>query len=280
MTKQQIFKSMHTNRTGFLMPNAWDIGSARMLQSCGFDAIATTSSGIAFSYGMTDYPRMDAPVVGREIMLQRAKEIAESVDIPVSGDLENGYGDTPEVVAETVQLAIEAGLAGCNIEDRIPFSPKLYSETLAVERIRAAAETVQKLSPDFVLTARSDAIIWDQRGLGAAIQRSNAYLNAGASCCFTPGTVKLEDIRTLASEIQGPLNMVMGLGTTEGAADEWFQAGVRRISVGGSIARTALATVRAAAEELRLRGTVKFSANEISQTELNALFSISPGRTQ
>ena len=255
------------------MPNAWDVGSAIVLASEGFRAIATTSSGIAFSLGKQDYNvNRQYLRLTREETLSRAKSIADAVNIPVNCDLEAGFGDRPEDVAETIRLAIEAGLAGGNIEDRDPSCAALYDETLAAERIVAAKETIEAAGSDFVLTARCDAIIHHSDGIKEAIRRSNLYREAGANCLFTPGTSDMSEIETLAGNISGPLNMVLGLGNADGNAEEWIAAGVRRVSLGGAIARSALGIVREAARELKDRGTISFAERQIQQHDLNQLF--------
>jgi 2-methylisocitrate lyase-like PEP mutase family enzyme len=259
------FAALHSAKPGFIMPNAWDAGSALILAA-------------AFSLGKPDYAVADRGIgVSRDEMLQRLAKIAAAVSIPVNGDLEAGYGDSPEEVAATVRAAIEAGLAGCNIEDKQPCAG-LYDKALAVERIRAARAAIDATGSRFVLTARCDALLHSKEGLREAIERSNHYRKAGADCLFTPGVSDMRSIAMLAREIDGPLNMVMGLGNTDGVAHEWLDAGVQRISVGGSIARTALGLVRRAAEELRDKGTISFAKDQIPQAELNALFARSRNR--
>ena len=273
------FLALHRKSPGFIMPNAWDAGSAVVLASAGFDAIATTSAGIAFSIGRQDY-EVDDPrlLVSRQEMLERMRMIAQSVALPVNGDLEAGYGDRPEDVAQTIEDAIAIGLAGGNIEDRRPFSPALYDETLAVERIVAARERIAALGSDFVLTARTDVFQVMESGAPAeAIRRSNLYLEAGAVCTYAPGSADLATHSLLAREIAGPLNVVLGLASAGGSIPALLEAGVQRISLGGSIARAALGFVREAARELRERGTVGFARAQIGQTELNALFGRAAG---
>ncbi len=273
MTRPEKFKRLHTSGPGFIMPNVWDVGSAIVLAAEGFPAIATTSSGIAFSLGKQDY-NVNRPDLrlSRDETLARARSIVDAVSIPVSCDLEAGFGDRPEEVAETVRLAMEAGLSGGNIEDRNPARAALYDEPLAVERIAAARETIDNARSDFVLTARCDAILHCRDGIESAVRRSNLYRAAGADCLFTPGTSDLSVIGRLAAEIEGPLNMVLGLGNADGNAQEWIAAGVQRVSLGGAIARTALGVVRAAARELKTFGTIGFARGQIQQPELNDLF--------
>lgn len=283
--KVEAFQAMHVPGAGFIMPNAWDAGSAILLADAGFQAIATTSGGIAFSLGRPDYGVRDNRLaVSRDAMLDRVREIVDAVDIPVSGDLEAGYGDEPAAVAETMRLAIEAGLAGGNIEDRIPGASGLYDEEFAVERIRAARAAIDAAGDGFVLTARSDTFLTMADGaLADAIRRLNRYREAGADCLYAPGVNDSDAIRTLAREVDGPINVVMGLGSTALTVAALRDAGVARISLGGTFARAALGFVRQGARELIERGTLGFAERQIPQGELNTLFaryrSVAAGRT-
>ncbi|GGC88868.1 isocitrate lyase/PEP mutase family protein [Chelatococcus reniformis] len=272
-SRPAAFAALHAANPGFVMPNAWDAGSALILAAAGFAAIGTTSAGIAFSLGRQDYAVDNASLaVSREAMLVRMRDIAAAVPLPVNGDLEAGFGDRPEDVAATVRMAIEAGLAGGNIEDKKPLAPVLYDEALAVERIVAARESIDAMGSAFVLTARTDAIQWSKGGVAEAIDRANRLREAGADCLFAPGVSDLPTIDLLAREIDGPLNMVMGLGNAAGNARDWIMAGAQRISLGGSIARAALGFVRRAADELRDEGTISFAEGQLPHAELNALF--------
>jgi 2-methylisocitrate lyase-like PEP mutase family enzyme len=267
------FAALHEAPRGFIMPNAWDVGSALTLADAGFPAIGTTSAGIAFSLGKQDYGVTTRSLaMSRREMLQRASEIAAAVRIPVNVDLEAGYGDSPEAVAETVQAAMDAGLAGGNIEDKVPFEPRLYGETLAAERIAAARAVIDASGARFVLTARCDAAIWCENGLAEAIRRSHRYRAAGADCLFTPGISDLASIKSLVEEVRAPINLVMGLGTAEGNAYQWIEAGVQRISLGGSMARAAYYLLQQWAAELRGSGSVSFAENQMTQSALNDLF--------
>ncbi len=267
----RAFLAMHRTKPGFALPNAWDAGSAILLASAGFPAIATTSAGIAFSLGQPDYQMGDTDLsVSREKMFERIREIAAAVSLPVNGDLEAGYGDTPEAVAETIRLAIDAGLAGGNIEDRVPGEARLYDESLAVERLRAAREAIGDVP--FVLNARIDAFQMSGNALSEAIRRGNLYRAAGADCVFTPGPADIETVATLAREIDAPLNVVTGLGNAQQEVAPLLAAGVQRISLGGSIARAAMGFVRNAAQELRESGTIGFAAIQMQGGELNSLF--------
>ena len=265
----RTFRALHDAAAGFIMPNAWDAGSAMVLAAEGFKAIATTSAGIAFSLGKQDYQVTDPRIgVTRAEMFARMRQIVEAVDVPVNGDLEAGYGDAPAAVAETVKMALGIGLAGGNIEDKRPLETALYDETLAAERIAAASAAA---SANFVLTARTDALIVS-RSLEAAIRRANLYRKAGADCLFLPGASDLETVATLLREIDGPLNVVIGLESVKGNALELIKAGVRRISLGGTIARAALGFVRKSARELRDHGSLSFASEQMPASELNAMF--------
>ena len=272
--KRRAFKALHQGAPGFIMPNAWDAGSAIILADAGFKAIATTSAGIAFSLGKPDYtPSAARLAVSREEMFARCREIVAAVDLPVNGDLEAGYGDRPEDVAQTIALAIEAGLAGGNIEDKRPDANALYDETLAVERIAAAREAIRAAGSDFVLTARTDALAWlGADAMAGAVRRANRFRAAGDDCLFTPGARDLDAAATLAREIEGPLNIVAGLGGARLAPRDMIRVGVRRVSLGGSIARAALAFVQACARELHEQGTIEFAEGQAGQNSLNALF--------
>jgi 2-methylisocitrate lyase-like PEP mutase family enzyme len=266
------FRQLHDRGSCFVMPNAWDAGSAIVLADVGFEAIATTSAGIAFSMGRGDHIKPEgASRVSRSQMFERVREIAAAVDLPVNGDLEEGYGDRPEDVAETIRLAIEAGLAGGNIEDL--GSGGLYDIQLAAERIAAAREVIDASGTDFVLTARTDGLLVDSSApLDDSIRRANRYREAGADCLYVPGVNDLDRIALLVREIDGPLNVVMGLGSTGLTAEALGAVGVARLSLGGSIARAALGFVRQGARELKERGTLTFASIQIPQAELNALF--------
>ncbi|MFI5733194.1 isocitrate lyase/phosphoenolpyruvate mutase family protein [Kribbella sp. NPDC051587] len=263
------FRELHEAPTGFVMPNAWDAGSAVLLAAAGFPAIATTSAGIAFSLAKGDHTLPDgAPSVSREDMFERMQQIAAAVAVPVSGDLEDGYGASPERVAETIVLAREAGLVGGNIEDYD--GRNLYDVALAVDRIVAAREAA---GPDFVLTARTDGqLIKTPTSLADSIDRANRFRAAGADCLYIPGVNDLDTITTIVREVDGPVNVVIGLGSSTLNVPDLLKAGVQRISLGGSIARAALGFIRRSAEELAAHGTITFAQDQIPQSELNELF--------
>lgn len=269
------FAALHAAPDGFVMPNAWDAGSAILMAEAGFKAIATTSAGIAFSLGKPDYGVADPRLaVSREQMFERMREIVEAVSVPVNGDLEAGYGKTPEDAAHTIRLAIDAGLAGGNIEDRDPGSATLIDEARAIARIEAAAQTIAASGVPFVLTARTDPFLANTPdALATAIRRGNLYLKAGATCIYAPGPTDRETVATLAREIDGPINVVIGLGNSDATTHGTLAAGAKRISLGGSIARSALGFVRNWMSELQTKGTMTFAAHQMLHAELNALFS-------
>jgi len=266
------FRALHRAGAGFVMPNAWDAGTAVLLAEAGFEAIATTSAGIAFSLARADHTVPEGgSAVPRSVMFDRIREIAAAVDLPVNGDLEDGYGSSPEAVAETIRLAVEAGLAGGNIEDH--HQGMLYEEALAVERIAAARRAADASDAGFVLTARTDGhLLATPVSLAESIRRANLYREAGADCLYVPGVNDLQAIATLVTEIDGPLNVVLGLGASSLTVADLRSVGVARISLGGSIARAALGFIRQAARELHDRGTLDFATIQIPQAELNALF--------
>ena len=273
--KAETFKALHQSGGGFVMPNAWDPGSAIVLAQEGFPALGTTSAGIAFSLGKCDFQVPDPRLgLSRGAMFQCIRPIVEAVPLPVNGDLENGYGDRPETVAETVRLAIEAGLAGGNIEDHDPrLRDGLYDERLAAERIRAARQAINASGTSFVLNAKIDAYSLSlPDSLRLSIRRAQLFREAGADCVYPCGVSDLESVRILVREAAAPVNIVVGWGGAHFNIAELLDAGVTRISVGGSIARAALGFVRTAARELRDRGTIEFAAAQIGQGELNAMF--------
>ncbi|GLQ79202.1 2-methylisocitrate lyase [Mesorhizobium huakuii] len=273
--KAKVFKALHLAEQGFVMPNAWDAGSAVILADGGLPAIGTTSAGIAFSLGKPDFDIRDAgSVLTREEMFQRLRQIVDAVSLPVNGDLEDGYGPDAQTVAETIRLAMAAGLAGGNIEDNNPRAEGLYDEGLAVERIRAAKTTIEASGGAFVLNAKIDAfLVGVPDPLATAIRRANLFLEAGADSVYPCGPNDLDTIRTLVSEINGPVNIVIGWGPVPLSVPVLLDIGVKRISLGGSIARSALGLVRRSVRELCDQGTINFAADQIGQQELNALFS-------
>jgi 2-methylisocitrate lyase-like PEP mutase family enzyme len=239
------FLELHTPGTPLLMPNPWDAGSAKLLASLGFQALATTSSGFAATLG-----RLDGSVT-REEAIEHARVIVEATDLPVNGDLENGFADDADGVAETVQAAIGAGLAGCSIEDWS--GEAIYAREHAAERVRAGAEAAQG---KLVLTARAENLIHDRDDLADTIARLQAFQEAGADVLYAPGLTRIDDIRRVVSEVDRPVN-VLALPAAPPVAD-LAAAGVARISIGGGFAYVAMGAVVRAANELRDHGTYGF----------------------
>ena len=249
---------------GFVLPNAWDAGSARVLEHVGFPAIATTSAGIAWACGVPDGGAM-----GRDRMLECVGAIVDAVDVPVSADLESGYGHTSADVGATVALAAGLGAVGGNIED--VRDGAMFGVEEAVERIMAAREAAPPGS--FVLNARTDTYFLGTAGdpFAETVQRAERYLAAGADCVFVPGVVEPDTIRRLALAIPGPLNIVAGLANTIDAPT-LFSLGVRRVSLGGSLARAGLSLLERAGRELLESGTLGFLDGTISYADLQQRF--------
>ncbi|WP_111429765.1 isocitrate lyase/phosphoenolpyruvate mutase family protein [Rhodobacteraceae bacterium DSL-40] len=266
--KYQRLKALHARNEAFVIPNAWDAGSARLLASLGFEALATTSAGYAFSKGRRD----SFASLGRDEILANAAEIAGAADLPVSADLEDGFGPEPETCAETIRRACAAGLAGGSIEDATgdPANP-IHDFEQAVARIRAAAEAARDLP--FLLTARAENFLWGRPDLDDTIRRLQAFSEAGADVLFAPGLPDLAAIRTVCGAVEKPVNVVMGLRGGSWTVAELSAAGVRRISVGGSFARAALGALKRAAEEVRRDGTFGYAAEAIPDAEITALMS-------
>ncbi|EMO51999.1 phosphoenolpyruvate mutase [Leptospira noguchii] len=249
------------------MPNAWDAGSARMLVGSGFSAIGTTSAGIAFAAGLPDHQILD-----RDVMLECIRNIVTSVDVPVSADLESGYGIEPNKVAETVRRAIEVGVVGCNIED-LSSDHLLLNAELATERIHSARQEANAAGFAFTLTARTDTFLTNHpHALDETIRRADMYRKAGADCIFIPGVNDLETIGNLVRSIDCPLNVVMGLGKNNFTKVDLQSLGVRRISIGGSLARACFYLIRQAALEMFSRGTFNFAETQLTHKELCDFF--------
>ena len=258
------FLALHAG-AGFVIPNAWDAGTARILEQVGFPAIATTSAGIAWSHGVPDGEALDPAV-----MFERIAEIVAAVRVPVSADLEAGYGDTPEDVARTVALATEIGVVGGNIEDAAEGA--LFPIDEAVERLTAARAAAP--AGTFVLNARTDAYFVGagDDAFAETVERTQRYVEAGADCVFVPGVDDEDTIRRLVAEIPAPLNVVAGLVTPVISAPTLFSLGVKRVSVGGSIARAALTAVERAGQELRFAGTLDFLDGALDYADVQRRF--------
>jgi 2-methylisocitrate lyase-like PEP mutase family enzyme len=247
------FLDLHAGQRPLLLPNVWDAGSAKLLASLGFEALATTSSGCAATLG-----RLDGSLT-RDEALELAAAIAAATELPVSADLENGFANDPDGVAETVRLAIEAGLAGCSIEDSTgDDAAPIYDAALAAERIAAAARAARGGPVRLVLTARAENHLHGRDDLDDTIARLRSYGEAGADVLYAPGLRRIEDIRRVVAEAGRPVNVLAFPGVPVVAV--LAAAGVSRISVGGAFAFAALDAAAAAARELRDSGTYGYLA--------------------
>ncbi|PSM16912.1 MULTISPECIES: isocitrate lyase/PEP mutase family protein [Nitratireductor] len=265
MDKGRIFRALHEAPAPFIIPNPWDVGTARFLASLGFTALATTSAGYAFSRGRPD------GAIPFDDMIGHCREIVASSDLPVSADLEHGKGDSPDSAAETIFAADAAGLAGCSIEDSTgdPDRP-IYEFSLAVERVAAAVEAARSLGHDFVFTARAENFLWGIRDLDDTIRRLQAFEKAGADVLYAPALADIETVRTVCAAVSRPVNVlaVPGLSVAELAA-----AGVKRISLGSKLTIAAFGAVEAAAREMLDEGSFEFSRGGPSFATLQNLFS-------
>mgnify|MGYP001585353938 CR=1 FL=1 len=265
--KGRAFRALHERERAFIIPNPWDIGTARLLAHLGFEALATTSAGYAFSVGQADN------TITRPEMLAHMTAIAAATDQPVSADLENGFGDAPSTVAETIALAAATGVVGGSIEDATarPEHP-IYDHEHAVERVCAAAEAARGLSFPFTLTARAENYLVGRRDLADTIKRLQAYQEAGADVLYAPGLTSKADIEALVRSVDRPVNVVMGLQGVPLSLAELSALGVRRVSVGSALSRTALGAFLRAAKEMQTHGTFDFAAEAVSSRELAAMF--------
>jgi len=266
--KAGLFRALHERTGAFVIPNPWDAGSARILESLGFEALATTSAGIAFSLGRRD----GEGAVSRDDALAVTRRIVDATDLPVSGDLENGYGGEPETAAQTVRLAAEAGLVGGSIEDATsdPSRP-IYELDHATERIAAAAEAARSLPFPFLLTARAENFLHGRPDLEDTVRRLQAFEAAGADVLYAPGLRDLEMVRAVCSAVSRPVNVLMGLTGGSFSVEELAEAGARRISVGGSLSRAALGGFIRAAREIKERGTFTYLSEAVPHAEVNLL---------
>ncbi len=265
--KGRIFRALHEGDSAFIIPNPWDVGTARLLAHLGFEALATTSAGFAFSAGQRDN------TISREQMMAHVAAIASATDLPVSGDLEHGFGDEPETVAETVRLAAAAGLVGGSIEDSTGRSDNpIYEKELAVERVRAAAEALHSLPFTFTFTARAENYLVGRPDLNDTIARLQAYQEAGADVLYAPGLTSKDDIAAVVSSVDRPVNVVMGLQGVQLSLAALSEIGVKRVSVGSALSRAALGAFLRAAREMREHGTFTFAQDAVSYSEISAIF--------
>lgn len=260
------FRSLHDSPGVFVIPNPWDGGSARILAGLGFQALATSSAASAAALG-----RRDGELT-RDEALAHARMVVDATDLPVSGDLEKGFGDAPEVVAETIRLAANAGLVGCTIEDTTgnPGSP-LYDQALAVERIAAAAEAVRSLPFPFVLTARAHNLMYPNSSLDETIIRLQAFEKVGAEVLFAPGLPDLGAVRAVCAAVSKPVNFMVGIKGKSFSVAELAEAGVRRISLATSLYRAAMTGFLDAVREVKEKGQFTFLDRCVTTAELYQL---------
>jgi len=264
--KRRTFRALHQGGC-FVIPNPWNVGSARYLQGLGFKALATTSSGYAHSLGYSDGD------VTRDMMLAHCREIAQATDIPVNADFEGGYADDPDEVAENVRLCVATGVAGLSIEDFTGNdADPLYDFDLAVKRVRAARDAINKAGGDVVFTARTEGFIRSRPDLGETIRRLKAFADAGADCLYSPGIKTSEQITaTIKAVSPKPINFLnssaFGYSVNDLAA-----LGVRRISVGGTLARVAMDAFLESARQIAQEGKFDSFGGVISNAELNKFF--------
>lgn len=264
--KAAAFQALHQRSGAFVVPNPWDAGTARILAALGFEALATTSAGLAFALGRRDSER----AVTRRETLANAAAIAAATELPVSADLENGFADNPQTVAETIRSSAQTGIVGASIEDasgdrRFP----IYDFALAAERIAAATEAARSLPFPFCVTARAENFQFGRPDIDDTIRRLQAFAEVGADVLYAPALPSLEAIRLVCASVSKPVNVVMGLGEPACSVDALAAVGVKRISVGGALIRAALGGFVRAAREIKQQGTFSFVGEALSFAEAN-----------
>jgi 2-methylisocitrate lyase-like PEP mutase family enzyme len=267
LEKGEVFHDLHVRAGIFIIPNPWDVGTARILVAAGFGALATTSAGYAFARGLPDGS------VGRGEMLRHVAEVVGASSLPVSADLEAGYGSSPEEVAMTIRLAATAGAVGGSIEDTSGDKDRpLLDIQAASERIRAAAEEAARLPFPFMLTARAENFLVGRPDLRETIARLQAYQEAGANVLYAPGLTRKEDIATIVRSVDRPLNVVIGLTSLDVSLEQLQDIGVKRVSLGSALSRVAFAALLGGLAEMRGGGTFGFLKGAVPFAELNSLF--------
>ncbi len=264
------FRALHARPGIFVAPNPWDAGSARILATLGFEALATTSAGLAFALGRPDAQR----ALSRNETLANARDIAAATDLPVSADLENGFGDDPQACAETIRRAALAGLVGGSIEDATGRAEEpIYPFERSVERVAAAVAAARSLDFPFTLTARAENFLFGRRDLDDTIRRLVAFAEAGADVLFAPGLTTRESISAVVRAVAPrPVNAIMGLAGANIALAELGALGVKRVSLGSSLARAAIGEMMRAATEVHECGTFEFASRATPYAKLNTLF--------
>jgi len=268
--KARVFQSLHQRNTPFVIGNPWDAGSARILTRLKYEALSTTSAGLAFSLGR----KGGTGAVSRAEALANANAIVEATELPVAADLENGYGHAPKDAAETIRQAAAAGLVGGSIEDATGNQAEpIYEFNQAVERVTAAAEAARALPFPFMFVARAENFLHGRRDLDDTIRRLQAYEKAGAEVLYAPGLTTAEEIRTVCSSLTKPVNVLLGLkGANQFTVAELGELGVRRISLGSGFSRAALTAFLHAAREVIDDGTFTFADEAMYISELTAMF--------
>jgi 2-methylisocitrate lyase-like PEP mutase family enzyme len=265
--KAKIFRDLHHRDHAFIIPNPWDIGSARILEHFGFEALATTSMGYAFSIGRRDN------TLTRDQVIQHVRTIAASTSLPLSTDLENGFGDTPEDCAETIRLASAAGAVGGSIEDATERDDDpIYDLKFAAERVRAAAEAARSLPFPFTLTGRAENYLHGRPDLKDTIKRLQAYQEAGADVLYAPALATKEDIATVVKSVDRPVNVLMGLAGVQLSLADLSALGVKRVSVGSTLCRTALGAFLRAVHEMKEQGSFNFANDAAKSGEVTEIF--------
>lgn len=253
--KAAKFAALHEAPGCFVIANPWDVGSAQILAALGYTALTTTSAGYAWSIGRTDYQ------AGRDAVLAHIREIAPAVDLPLNADLENGFGHEPDVCAETIRLSAEAGLVGGSIEDATGNADDpIYGLEAATERIAAASEAAKAQPFRYLLTARCENYLHGQADLQDTIKRLQAYQDAGADVLFAPGLQTAEEVRTVCSEVDRPVNVLFGPWKESATIAEVAEMGAKRISVGGALAAVAYKALIEVGREMLDSGTMDWRA--------------------
>ena len=266
LEKGRAFRALHERESAFIIPNPWDVGSARLLAHFGFEALATTSMGYAFSRGRLDNS------LDREETLAYASRIVSATHLAVSADLEHGFSDSPEVVAETIRLAANVGLVGGSIEDATgePDRP-IHELDHAVERVRAGAEAARSMTFPFTLTARAENYLHRRPDIRDTVKRLQAYQEAGADVLYAPGLTTRDEIATVVSSVNRPVNVVMGLQGVQLTLAELSGLGVKRVSVGSALYRTAIGAFMRAAQEMQESGSFSFAGHAATPHELSRI---------
>ncbi len=270
LAKANAFKELHQRSGIFVIPNPWDAGAAKILSSLGFEALATTSAGLAYSLGKPDGEGQ----VTREETLYNSQSIVSATHLPVAADLENGFGDEPETCAATIVMAAKAGLAGGSIEDATgrPADP-IYPFELSVARVKASVAAARSLPFPFILTARAENLIHGKIDLADTIRRLQAYADAGADVLFAPGLNTRHDIEAVVKAVAPkPVNVVMGLSSGSFTLNELQDLGVKRVSLGSSLARAAYGAFLQAATAIKTTGGFEFAKDAIAYARLNTIF--------